>query len=166
MKNKEERKKINRTIFSKYETIVTDDNIDMFCLFPKFKGMIELHYGNGVDIRVYDGGRHISVEWRLVLNEKSSSTRLATYESFEINNILLELYPKCEDELREEADKKALTVKQRFNVTAKTNDKFRFGKYKNKKVLDIKESDPKYFTWCMDNINEFPEYVLNIENKQ
>lgn len=40
-------------------------------------------------------------------------------------------------------------------MTFLENNKFTFGKYKNRDIYDILKTNPQYIKWCLDNIQEF-----------
>lgn len=37
----------------------------------------------------------------------------------------------------------------------KLKDKFPFGKYKDKTLNEVIETNPSYVQWCLDNVNDF-----------
>ena len=39
------------------------------------------------------------------------------------------------------------------------NNKFAFGKYKNKDIYEVLNENPSYIRWCLNNINEFKDEI-------
>ena len=46
------------------------------------------------------------------------------------------------------------------------NNKFVFGKYKNRDIYEILKDNPSYIKWCLNNIQEFKDEIpQDIYNK-
>ena len=164
MKNKEKREYVNERLFSKGETIIEQKDIKTLRKFKSFKYIIDklTDYDN---MKLVDNGKHTSVNWVLYKDDKYETS----VDHSVIKRELLEIYPKSEleksEDIRIEKKINAKIMAKKFLVTARTQDKFKFGKYKQKKIIDIKETDPKYIEWCKTNIEGFTNYLELIENK-
>lgn len=43
---------------------------------------------------------------------------------------------------------------------------FTFGKYKGEPVMAIRDSDPQYFRWCQENVENFKEFCQVVRPKK
>lgn len=48
------------------------------------------------------------------------------------------------------------------NEISLENKVFNFGKYRNKRVVDVVEEDPKYINWCKENLPHDTLYSLGL----
>lgn len=181
MKNKEKREELNKTFRCREEFKIEEEHKEFLSLFPLYKEVLEKHKDE--ELFFYDCGNDYRTDWaighkRQIVSTANtdykyySYTQLCYYQDHILENKILKLYPKCKKELefeiKEKEDKKIKNKKVKeswFKVTCDGEDKFKFGKYKGVKVIDVLKSDEKYINWCLESISEFPEYLKLIKEK-
>lgn len=166
MSNKEKREKLIKTFLCKGEFLN---------LFPKYKEVLVNHKDK--ELIFYDSGNDYRTTWAIGYSVGNVYYKLGGYDNSVLSDKILTMYPKDEEELKEEKEarkkereerkRKAEEKKaKRFEVTEDTPDKFRFGQYKGAMVTDILEKDKDYIFWCLENIDGFSEYLEKIKLKQ
>lgn len=162
----EKRNNINNPLQSASfnRTRITDEQLEsLLTLDENFYGILQNNYDEV--LYYYDSGNDFRTDFTVSTKNK----RLYTISSDNLEYKLYELYPLTKTEIEEEKIRKERAYKKRslelLKVTEKTQDKFRFGKYKGHLVMDIFETDINYINWCMENIKGFPVFISKIQDK-
>ncbi len=178
MKNKEKRKELNLTFRCRGEFKIEEEHKEFLSLFPLYKEILEKYKDE--ELFFYDCGNDYRTDWAIGHKRQTVSiantdhkyysyTQLCYYQDHILENKILKLYPKCDEELeleKEEREKKSKKSKEeQFKVTEKTQDKFRFGKYRGVKIIEVLKNDEGYIDWCLKNVDGFSEYLKLIKEK-
>lgn len=163
-----EREELNDT-FRGGEFVIEEKHLEFLMEFSSYKKFLEEYYGKEKLI-YFDNGNDFRTTWAIRIEDDNCIATLSYgYNDDKIKDKIMELYPYTDYEIKlqqlyEEKLKKE-SKERIFKVTERTQDKFRFRKYKGKKVLDVYEKDKGYIDWCIENVDGFNEYLKKIKRK-
>ena len=140
-----------------------EEHKDFLNKFSGYRKILNDERYKNEELWFMDTGRHTSVEWSICVPSEYGSSVLSTYPHIVVENKIYELYPLTEIEIEKELNGRK--KKMKFYVSDRTKDKFKFGKYKGYKVIDIIKEDINYINWCVGNITGFDQYMKEIIEK-
>tara|TARA_R110000772_G_scaffold47429_8_gene108461 strand:+ start:616 stop:1155 length:540 start_codon:yes stop_codon:yes gene_type:complete len=141
--------------------------------FSRYKSLIQDN--PNVNLWVIDTGNDYRTDYEFALESDDGKFLRVDYffDEDQLREKISELYPETEAEKlsREYWEAEILKKNTTFNtdrllkVTDRTQDKFRFGKYKGEHIFSVYKKDKNYIAWCIDNVEGFGSYLTRIRMK-